>query len=57
MLGWMKSLNPDIDGVTGDETNRVVVADPSSKTVTFGDRAEYVDPDPGHSAQAIYEQV
>ncbi|XP_051179198.1 non-specific phospholipase C4 [Lolium perenne] len=57
MLGWMKSLNPDIDGVTGAETNRVVVADPSSKTVTFADRAEYVDPDPGHSAQAIYEQV
>ncbi|EMS57546.1 Non-hemolytic phospholipase C [Triticum urartu] len=22
MLGWMKSLNPDIDGVTGAETNR-----------------------------------
>uniref|UniRef100_A0ACD6A7I3 Uncharacterized protein n=1 Tax=Avena sativa TaxID=4498 RepID=A0ACD6A7I3_AVESA len=57
MLGWMKSLNPEIDGVTGAETNRVVVADPTSKTYTFGDRAEYVDPDPGHSAQAIYEQV
>lgn len=57
MLGWMKSLNPDIDGVTGAETNRVVVADPSSKTITFGDGSEYVDPDPGHSIQAIYEQV
>lgn len=57
MLGWMKSLNPDIDGVTGDETNRVVVADPSSKALRFGDRSEYVDPDPGHSMQAIYEQV
>ncbi|VAH95995.1 unnamed protein product [Triticum turgidum subsp. durum] len=57
MLGWMKSLNPDIDGVTGAETNRVVVADPSSKAVPFRDGSQYVDPDPGHSIQAIYEQV
>ncbi|RLN42922.1 non-specific phospholipase C4-like [Panicum miliaceum] len=59
MLGWIKSLNPDIDGVTGDETNRVDASDPSSRAVRFSDRAQYVyvDPDPGHSIQAIYEQV
>jgi phospholipase C len=57
MLGWMKSLNPDIDGVTGAETNHVDASDPASRAVRFSDGAEYVDPDPGHSMQAIYEQV
>ncbi|KAH0456691.1 hypothetical protein IEQ34_014598 [Dendrobium chrysotoxum] len=57
MLGWMKSLNPSIDGVTGSESNPISTSDPSSSTVQFSDQAEYVDPDPGHSIQAIYEQV
>lgn len=58
MLGWMKkSINTDIDGVTGDETNHVDASDPSSRAVRFSDRSQYVDPDPGHSIQAIYEQV
>ncbi|CAN6321915.1 unnamed protein product [Urochloa humidicola] len=57
MLGWMKSLNPEIDGVTGDETNHVDASDPSSRAVRFSEGAQYVDPDPGHSIQAIYEQV
>ncbi|KAJ6804452.1 putative non-specific phospholipase C4 [Iris pallida] len=57
MLGWMKSLNPEIDGVTGQESNPLSTTDPSSKLVHFSDTAEYVDPDPGHSIQAIYEQV
>nr|BAK03111.1 predicted protein [Hordeum vulgare subsp. vulgare] len=57
MLGWMKSLNPEIDGVTGAEFNRVVVTDPLSKTINFGNQSEYVDLDPGHSAEATYEQV
>lgn len=57
MLGWMKTLNPDIDGVTGVETNHVDASDPTSRAVRFSDGAEYVDPDPGHSMQAIYEQV
>uniref|UniRef100_A0A0D9W1I4 Uncharacterized protein n=1 Tax=Leersia perrieri TaxID=77586 RepID=A0A0D9W1I4_9ORYZ len=57
MLGWMKSLNPEIDGVTGDETNHIIAGDPSSKPIHFSATAEYVDPDPGHSIQAIYEQV
>jgi phospholipase C len=57
MLGWMKSLNPEIDGVTGDESNHVDTSDPSSRAVPFSDGSGYVDPDPGHSMQAIYEQV
>ncbi|PON56691.1 Acid phosphatase [Parasponia andersonii] len=60
MLGWMKSLNPEIDGVTGSESNpisAISTSDPSSKRVFFGDRSAYVDPDPGHSIQDIYEQV
>ncbi|CAD6335133.1 unnamed protein product [Miscanthus lutarioriparius] len=42
MLGWMKSLNPDIDGVTGIETNHVDASDPTSRAVRFSDGAEYV---------------
>nr|DAD17811.1 TPA_asm: hypothetical protein HUJ06_019274 [Nelumbo nucifera] len=57
MLGWMKSLNPEIDGVTGQEYNLLSTTDPNSTRVYFGDRSEFVDPDPGHSFDAIYEQV
>ncbi|XP_030471414.1 non-specific phospholipase C3-like [Syzygium oleosum] len=57
MLGWMKSLNPEINGVTGQESNPLSTTDPDSGRVVFGDGAAYVDPDPGHSIQAIYEQV
>lgn len=57
MLGWMKSVNPSIDGVTGQETNPISTTDPNSRLVHFGSGSEYVDPDPGHSIQAIYEQV
>ncbi|XP_006663021.2 non-specific phospholipase C4-like [Oryza brachyantha] len=57
MLGWMKSLNPEIDGVTGAEFNRATAGDETSPAVHFGDGSVYVDPDPGHSFQAIYEQV
>ncbi|XP_061359104.1 non-specific phospholipase C4-like [Gastrolobium bilobum] len=57
MLGWMKSLNPEINGVTGSESNPVSTSDPNSNRVQFGDQSVYVDPDPGHSIQDIYEQV
>ncbi|KAF7825949.1 non-specific phospholipase C3-like [Senna tora] len=57
MLGWMKSLNPEIDGVTGSESNPISTSDPGSNRLFFGDRSVYVDPDPGHSIQDIYEQV
>ncbi|XP_043715292.1 non-specific phospholipase C4-like [Telopea speciosissima] len=57
MLGWMKSLNPEINGVIGNESNPLSTTDPNSKRIYFGNKSEYVDPDPGHSFQEIYEQV
>ena len=57
MLGWMKKLIPDLDGVNGTETNPISLSDPSSRLVHFSDRAEFVDPDPGHSYQDIGLQI
>lgn len=57
MLGWLKRLNPEIDGVTGHEWNLINARDPNSERVYFKDDAEFVDPDPGHSFQAIREQI
>lgn len=55
MLGWMKSLNPEINGVTGSESNPLPGS--TNALVSFRDGSAYVDPDPGHSIQDIYEQV
>jgi len=57
VLGWMKRLNSEIDGVTGQEWNPVSTNDPNSAKVYFRDDAEYVDPDPGHTFEAVREQV
>ncbi|KAK4492343.1 hypothetical protein RD792_003147 [Penstemon davidsonii] len=57
MLGWMKKLNREINGVDGTEYNYVNVTDPNSSKLFFGNQSHYVDPDPGHSFQAIREQV
>lgn len=57
MLGWMKKLNPEINGVDGTESNRISVKDPNSKRFYFKDQSQFVDPDPGHSFQAIREQI
>ncbi|XP_050221512.1 non-specific phospholipase C4-like [Mercurialis annua] len=57
MLGWFKTLNPEINGVTGQESNPISTSDTNSTLVSFKDQSAYVDPDPGHSIQAIYEQV
>ncbi|XP_060197228.1 non-specific phospholipase C2 [Lycium barbarum] len=57
MLGWMKKFNPEINGVEGSESNPVSTSDPKSRRVYFGDKSHYVDPDPGHSFQAIREQI
>ena len=57
MVGWMKSLNPEIDGVTGAESNPISAADPNSGVIYFTNDAGFVDPDPGHSFEAVYEQV
>ncbi|XP_006854823.2 non-specific phospholipase C2 [Amborella trichopoda] len=57
MLGYMKRLNPEINGVTGTESNPISTTDPGSSRVTFKLGSPYVDPDPGHSFQAIREQI
>lgn len=57
MMGWMKRLNPEIDGVTGGEWNPTNTSDPAAKRVYFGEGAQYVDPDPGHSYQEIRQQI
>ncbi|KAJ7543371.1 hypothetical protein O6H91_09G034700 [Diphasiastrum complanatum] len=57
MLGWLKRLNPDIDGLTGTESNPLSVAVPDSPSVPVSDIAEFVDPDPGHSFEAIRQQI
>lgn len=57
MLGWMKKLNPEINGVNGSESNLLSTTDPNSKRFFFQDQSHYVDPDPGHSFQAIREQI
>ncbi|KAM0935932.1 putative phosphoesterase, alkaline-phosphatase-like, core domain superfamily [Dioscorea sansibarensis] len=58
MLGWMKeSLNPSIDGLTGGESNPRSTKDPNSPVIFVSDDARYVDPDPGHSFQAVQQQM
>lgn len=57
MLGWMKSLDPKINGITGSESNPISTSNPNSNLVQFSDQSVYVDPDPGHSIQDIYEQI
>lgn len=58
MLGWMKALNPEINGVTGTESNPLSTAQPNSNNLLyFGNKSIYVDPDPGHSIQEIFEQI
>ncbi|KAI3444883.1 hypothetical protein Pfo_001548 [Paulownia fortunei] len=57
ILGWMKSLNPEIEGVTGKESNPLSTSDPSSNRIYYGDQSGNVEPDPGHSFEATYEQI
>jgi phospholipase C len=57
VLGWLKSTRPDIDGLTGKESNRILVSDPASPEVFVSDDALFIDSDPGHSIQAIREQI
>ncbi|KAI9109130.1 hypothetical protein K1719_019753 [Acacia pycnantha] len=57
VLGWLKSTRPEIDGLTGKESNRLLVSDPNSPEVFVSNDAVFVDSDPGHSFQAIREQI
>jgi phospholipase C len=58
MFGFMKRLNPEIDGLTGKETNPLSLTNPAAGVVTVSDQAPFVDPaDPGHSYQDIAVQI
>ncbi|XP_021816294.1 non-specific phospholipase C1 [Prunus avium] len=57
MLGWLKSSRPEIDGLTGNESNPLSVSDPNSPRVPVSSDAFFIDSDPGHSIQAIREQI
>lgn len=56
MLGYMKTLNPDINGIDGTEYNFVNPGVNDTRIYT-DDHAEYVDPDPFHSYEAIAQQM
>ncbi|PSS07661.1 Non-specific phospholipase [Actinidia chinensis var. chinensis] len=58
MIGWMKdSINPKINGVTGQECNPVSTKTQDPTSICFKDDAEFVDPDPGHSFEDVEKQV
>ncbi|XP_027111047.2 non-specific phospholipase C1 [Coffea arabica] len=57
VLGWLKKARPDIDGLTGSEFNHLNASDPTSAKYYVTDNAVFVDSDPGHSIQAIREQI
>jgi phospholipase C len=57
VLGWLKSTRPDIDGLSGSESNRISASDRNSDEVFVSDDAVFIDSDPGHSFQAIREQI
>ncbi|XP_020221918.1 non-specific phospholipase C1 [Cajanus cajan] len=57
VLGWLKPSRPDIDGLTGKESNPLSVSSPESPRIPVTDDALFIDGDPGHSFQAIREQI
>ncbi|KAI3678489.1 hypothetical protein L6452_37784 [Arctium lappa] len=57
ILGWIKKTRPEIDGLTGKEYNHVNASDPRSDKLYVSNDAVFVDSDPGHSIQAIREQI
>ncbi|KAL5984428.1 NPC intracellular cholesterol transporter 1 [Asimina triloba] len=57
ILGWLRSSRPEIDGLRGSEFNLLNASDPSSPKIPVSNDAIFVDSDPGHSFQAIREQI
>jgi phospholipase C len=49
MLGFLKKVNPKIEGLNGNETNPYDPTNPNSPVVQVNDNAPYVDPNPGHT--------
>jgi len=57
-LGWLKELNPAINGLTGDEYNCVVPGDTSSECVTVSKDGYDTGPDdPNHSFDGTAEEI
>lgn len=60
MLGFLKSLNSDVDGCLPDAegcSNPIEPSDPESETVTVDDSAVYVQVSPDHSVHGTTFQV
>jgi len=57
MIGFLKGDNPEIEGLTGLESNPYDSSDPNSERVYVNDKAPYVDPDFGHSVEDTTQQV
>ena len=58
VLGFLKRLNPNIDGLNGNETNPINPSDPNSPVVTVSNTAPYVTTvDPGHSVPSTTTQL
>lgn len=57
IFGWIKKTRPDIDGLTGQEFNYLKASDPNSPKILVTDKATFIESDPGHSIQAIHEQI
>src|SRR5579884_3986444 len=56
MLGAMKAVNPDIDGLTGNESN----LDTTNEPAVVKPLAEFqsqLDPDPNHHFPAVHQQI
>lgn len=58
MLGYLKAVNPAINGLTGGEWNPDPAENPPAQ-VTVSDTAGYLEPDPdaGHDTPAVTEQI
>ncbi len=51
MCGYLKTINPEIDGLNGNESNPYDPLNPNSKRVYVNDQAPYVTPNPGHEIE------
>jgi phospholipase C len=57
MIGFLKSLNPDIEGLDGTESNPYNPFDPNSPRVKVNPFSPDVDPNAGHSLDATTQEV
>lgn len=58
MLGFLKERNPEIDGLTGKESNPVDPSDPSKGSIAVTRGARYFgDANPGHEPDRVERQL